>query len=74
MVLRSSVERVKELTRVLPRTTPPKVSSLQIVVVQADLSFIGGDVNQLGCPQRQVQREPGSRIANIASDQLADPA
>ena len=29
----------------------------------ADLSIIEVDLKQLGCPQRQVQREPGSRIA-----------
>ncbi len=73
MLSRSSVERIRELTCVVfgqlaAKSEPgPGLTGLPAV-----LSFIEVDLEHLRCPQRQVQREPGSRIANVASDQLTD--
>src|SRR5829696_8454308 len=38
----------------------------------AELSIIEVALKQVGCRERQVQCEPGSGIAHIASNQLAD--
>ena len=50
----------------------PRATWIPIDCAAGGLSVIESTSSKFGCPQRQVQREPGSRIAHIASDQLAD--
>ena len=74
MVSRSSAESVRELTWVSSFTTTTKSRIGRGWLCHRWFYGSSKSTSQhLGCPQRQVQRKPSSRITHIAPDQLADP-
>jgi hypothetical protein len=72
MESRSMMERINELMLVFAVSASRTRSWRQLSVLPAALPFIDVNVEQLGRPECQMQGEPGSRIADIASDQLTD--